>query len=225
MTTNNIESVLPEQLMQDLTTQPDPKTDELGQDEFLKLMLAQLKHQDPFKPMENGEFVSQMAQISTVAGIEGMEASLGNMSESFASNQLLQSSSLIGKTALINGSEAPLGPENDINAYYRLPNSVGSVQLNVYSPTGELIHNSTVNAQPAGLHNFNWDGSLENGERAPTGTYTFQAIYGNGESQTQANISVENTIASVSLDPGATAVSFETAEGNTITLQDIEKLQ
>lgn len=223
--TNNIEAVLPDHILQDVTPQSEPKTDELGQDEFLKLMLAQLKHQDPFKPLENGEFVAQMAQISTVAGIEGMESSMGNMAESFASNQLLQSSSLIGKTALISGSQANLSSEDGVNAYYRLPRTANTVQLNVFSASGELVFNKTETAMPAGLHNFDWDGELANGKPAPEGTYTFQAIFGDGESQTQANISIENTIASVSLDPGATSVTFETTEGNTLSLQDIEKLQ
>lgn len=68
---------------------------DLGEDAFLTLMLAQLKHQDPMQPMENGEFLSQMAEFSTVSGIEEMNASLKELTTSYGTNRTLEAASLV----------------------------------------------------------------------------------------------------------------------------------
>jgi len=107
---NNIADFLPEKItsVSDLAAAENEKSNEIGQNEFLELMLAQLKNQDPFQPLENGEFVAQMAQFSTVSGIEEMNASLKGMSDSLQGNRLLEASNLIGRTALVSGKTASL---------------------------------------------------------------------------------------------------------------------
>ena len=75
----------------------DKKRTELGQDAFLKLMTAQMQHQDPFKPMESGEFLGQIAQFSTVSGIQAMQESLAGLSTALTSNQTLQAANLVGR--------------------------------------------------------------------------------------------------------------------------------
>jgi len=84
------------------------RTSTLGQNDFLKLMTTQLMNQDPLQPMENGDFLAQMAQFSTVNGITEMNASVQSMSESFTSQRLMQAGSLINKSALVEGNFADL---------------------------------------------------------------------------------------------------------------------
>lgn len=222
---NTIEGLLPEQYMLDTNAAAPEKTNELGQNEFLSLMLAQLKHQDPFEPLENGEFVAQMAQFSTVAGIESMENSLNDMSESFAGNQLLQASSLIGRSALVATPNAYLGSEAGIEGLYRLPESTSTLSFDVLNAAGELVHHAEHSAKSAGLHPFQWDGTLKDGTRAPEGKYTLSVTYGDAEKTEQADILTENKIASLSLTKGDNTVMLETEEGNQVGLADIERLQ
>ncbi|MBX2879964.1 MAG: hypothetical protein KTR32_08535 [Granulosicoccus sp.] len=222
---SGIESLFPDQIDQNLPAITPAKKNELGQDEFLKLMLAQLKHQDPSKPLENGEFVAQMAQFSTVAGIENMEKSMNEMSQSYAANQLMQSSSLIGRTALVPGTTATLGTESNIDAYYKLEEATSGISFDVYSASGEIVHHSDQAAKSAGLHPLQWDGMLANGNRAPAGQYTLTLTHGEEGDKNQAAILIENKISTVSLTPGGNSVTFETEEGNSVSLQDIEKLQ
>jgi len=87
---NTISDFLPEKITSaaDLAATESEKSNEIGQNEFLELMLAQLKNQDPFQPLENGEFVAQMAQFSTVSGIEEMNASLKGMTDSLQGNRI-----------------------------------------------------------------------------------------------------------------------------------------
>ena len=86
-----------------LTQTPETKkaNDELGQAEFLELMTSQLKFQDPLKPMENGDFLAQMAQFGTVSGINDLNANFNSMAASFQSNQALQASTLVGRKVLV----------------------------------------------------------------------------------------------------------------------------
>lgn len=215
---------LPAELLQETTAATPEKKNELGQNEFLELMLAQLKHQDPFKPLENGEFVAQMAQFSTVSGIESMEQSLTDMSESYAGNQMLQASLLIGRTALVPTDEVNLGEDKGIDGVYRLPESTSNHAINILNSAGELVHHTELSAKSAGLHPFQWDGTLKNGERAAAGQYTISITYGDAENTQQADVLIENKIASLSLTKGDNAVSLETEEGNSVSLQDIERL-
>ena len=142
---NTISDLLPENItsVAELTAAQSEKSNELGQNEFLDLMLAQLKNQDPFKPLENGEFVAQMAQFSTVSGIEEMNASLKGVSDSLQGNRLLEASNLIGRTALVSGSTASL-TETGLNAIYRLDNDASNININVYSEAGEIVYLSLI---------------------------------------------------------------------------------
>ena len=80
---------------------------DLGQEDFLHLMLTQLKNQDPFKPMESGEFLGQLAQFGTVQGLAGLQTSFDSLSSSLVSNQALQASSLVGRSALARAALLP----------------------------------------------------------------------------------------------------------------------
>ena len=89
---------------------------ELGQDDFLELMIAQVQHQDPFQPMENGEFIAQMAQFATVDGIQNMESSISELNGTMASNQALTATTLVGRSVMAPGGEFALGAEGGVSA-------------------------------------------------------------------------------------------------------------
>jgi flagellar basal-body rod modification protein FlgD len=82
---------------------------ELGQEQFLSLMITQLKNQDPFKPMESGEFLGQLAQFGTVSGLAGLQTSFDSLATSLVSNQALQAASLVGRSALVASSAITIG--------------------------------------------------------------------------------------------------------------------
>jgi len=90
-------------------TAPPPEENsrtELGQQDFLELMITQFKNQDPFEPMDNGDFLGQLAQFSTVSGIESLNQGFAGLSESMQSDQILQAASLVGHTIL---ASTPVG--------------------------------------------------------------------------------------------------------------------
>src|SRR5262245_53832534 len=99
------------------------KRSELGQEDFLRLMITQFKNQDPFKPMENGEFLAQLAQFSTVKGLDDLNNSFGNLSSSVVSNQALQASSLLGRTVLVDGNMGNLDAGGQLSGAVELQSS------------------------------------------------------------------------------------------------------
>ena len=153
---------------------------ELGQNEFLKLMTTQLANQDPFKPMENGEFMGQIAQFGTVNGINELLTSFQDLAANLQSSQALEASNLIGRQVLVNLDQGYLPQNGSLLGAVELDSSASDVAVNVYDVRGEVLGRVELGAQPAGLVSFNWDGSTFSGQRAPSGRYRVEveANYG-----------------------------------------------
>lgn len=132
-------------------------SDELGQKDFLTLMSAQLRNQDPFAPMENGEFLAQMAQFSTVSGLDKVNETLVGIGEQIGGNRIATASSLMGQHVLVPGTTARPDDEGSIHGVADLPQAASAVTI-VYSDaqTGVELHRQDLGAQPAGLMGFDW---------------------------------------------------------------------
>lgn len=171
----------------------------LDQDDFLKLMLQQLKSQDPFKPTDNTEFISQMAQLTSVSGISEMNENLATLTESLYSAQLLEASSLIGKEVLVDSDTAALPMSGDIRGQITLPVSSTAVNIDVLTPNGEVVGKISLGPQPAGLVPFSWDGVGLKGARLPPGNYMLEASYKNGSAFEGLSTQVRAAVDSVSV--------------------------
>ncbi len=152
-----------------------PKKASLDQDQFLKLMTTQMTHQDPTKPMQNGEFLSQMAQFGTVSGIQDLQQSFKDFSASISSDQALQATSLIGRMVSVPSNEAVLPLGGQINGSVNLPASSPNVTMKILdSVTGDIIAAKSLGQHSAGQVNFEWDGYKTNGNPADAGIYKVQ---------------------------------------------------
>jgi flagellar basal-body rod modification protein FlgD len=147
----------------------------LGQDEFFKLMVAQLNHQDPLKPLESDEFLSQVAQFSTVNGIQSIERSMSDLAVAMESNQALQASTLVGRDVLVPGNRAALSSGSPVSGAVELPVSTGELILDVMTPAGELVRRMELGAQGSGMVQFSWEGMRDDGAAAPEGYYVLEA--------------------------------------------------
>ncbi len=159
-----------------LSQKPEGKKDKIGQDEFLKLMTTQLSNQDPLKPMESGEFFSQIAQFSSVSGIQELQKSFEQVASAMMSNQALQASAMVGRTVLIPASEAELKDGGKINGTVELTSSTPGLAVGIYDTAGQLVRQISMGPQSSGSVEFNWDGLTDDGEPAPAGKYQIQAI-------------------------------------------------
>ncbi len=174
----------------------------LGQDDFMKLMLQQLKNQDPFKPTDNTEFISQMAQLTSVSGISEMNENLSALTSSLYGGQLLDASSLIGKEVLVSSDVVALPGTGTIAGQLDLPVSSQAVDVEILAPNGAVLGKVALGPQSAGKVAFNWDGRGLDGERLPPGNYLIQARYLNGDSVEALQTQIRSPVRSVSLPTG-----------------------
>jgi len=143
----------------------------IGQEEFLKLMTTQLQNQDPFKPMESGDFLTQIAQFSTVEGIGDLNTGFAELSQSLVSNQALQATNLVGRQVLAPTGVAALEQGGTIRGSVELPAASGDVVVNVYDQAGQVVRRLELGAQSSGPVAFQWDGLKNDGTFAAPGAY------------------------------------------------------
>jgi flagellar basal-body rod modification protein FlgD len=151
---------------------PAPTTAASSEDRFLKLLVAQMQNQDPLNPMDNAQVTSQMAQISTVQGIEKLNTTLASLLGGVNSAQPLQAASLVGHNVLAPGSSLIL-QNGDAEGGAVLAQGVDSLIVTIKDSTGRVLHTADLGAQPAGTTRFSWDGSTDSGVAAVNGIYQF----------------------------------------------------
>ncbi|MDA7085973.1 flagellar hook assembly protein FlgD [Pseudomonas sp. SA3-5] len=148
---------------------------ELGKNEFLNLLVAQLNNQNPLEPQGNGEFIAQLAQFSQVEGIEKLNTSMGSLLSGYQSSQALQASSLVGSKVIIPTDKALVDTSESFKASMVLPTSSSNVYVNVYDNAGTVVSRINMGEQAAGNVSFIWDGKDASGKVLPPGTYKFEA--------------------------------------------------
>ncbi len=135
------------------------KSNEMGQDEFLKLMIAELNNQNPLDPQDNGEFIAQLAQFSTVEGLDKLNTTTETMSDSMRSSQALQASALVGQSVIVEGNDVGLLlSQGIISSYTELPESVTDVTLTIEDENGQLLEQISLGNHEAGEMSIRWDG-------------------------------------------------------------------
>jgi flagellar basal-body rod modification protein FlgD len=142
------------------------------EDRFLKLLVTQLKNQDPMNPMENAEMTTQLAQMSTVEGINKLNASMESLLAGFQSSQTLAATSLLGHSVLTEGNVMTLA-DGLAGGAAELSAAADRVTVKVVSSSGQVLDTLEMGAQPAGEVRFAWDGTDANGNVLPNGQYSF----------------------------------------------------
>ena len=132
------------------------RRDQLGQADFLKLMTTQLQNQDPFAPMDNADFIAQMAQFSTVTGITDMGETLKGMSDQLQEFRIATASNLLGHSVLVPGNLARPDENGEIHGVVDLPSSASTSNIRFTNEQGEILHQVDMGAQPRGLVGFSW---------------------------------------------------------------------
>ncbi len=196
----------------------------LDQDDFMKLMLQQLKAQDPFKPTDNTEFISQMAQLTSVSGISEMNENLSSLTGSLYSAQLLDSSSLIGKDVLVESDVASLQSSGIVRGQVNVPASTTALDIEIVAPTGEVIGKVPLGPQAAGVSNFEWNGIGLNGERLPPGNYQIRANYLNGNKVEALTTEMRSQVISVSVPASGGSPQVQVQGMGSVSLSQIKEI-
>ena len=142
-------------------------------DRFLKLLVTQMKNQDPLNPLDNAQVTSQLAQINTVTGIDKLNTTLQTLSTSFLAGQSLQSAALIGRNVLTDGNRLAWNG-SPVNGAAELAQPADRVTVTVADAAGNTVRTMELGAQNAGTAQFRWDGLNDAGSRVADGAYTFK---------------------------------------------------
>jgi flagellar basal-body rod modification protein FlgD len=125
-------------------------------DRFLKLLVAQMKNQDPLNPMDNAQVTTQMAQISTVSGIDKLNTTVQGLNQQFVQMQALQGASLVGRDVILPGDRLSTSDAGLVQGGYELSSAADSVTVEVLNAGGHVIDTIKIGAEGAGRHGFDW---------------------------------------------------------------------
>lgn len=171
----------------------------LGQPDFLRLMTEQLKHQDPLDPMENSAFLGQLAQFSTVQGIQDLNGTVNGFSSLMQADQILRGTALIGRDVLVPSDTLALGEDGGAGGIVAAPGP-GTVTFEIADANGNVVRQVSVTAAAAGEVALDWDGLHASGERMPPGNYTVTARHtGPDGEHTDLGTYVRSRVQSVSV--------------------------
>ncbi|WP_448662865.1 flagellar hook assembly protein FlgD [Sphingomonas sp. CJ20] len=174
-------------------------TTSMDQADFLTLMTAQLKNQDPFDPVDNSQMVAQMAQISSSSGISEMNTTLKAISDKLAGTSLGEAIGYVGKTVLTAGDTAYPRTSGGLAGAVSLDKDATSVSVTIQSSTGETLRTIDLGAQDKGAVAWDWDGTTDSGAAAGDGPFTIKVSARDASGAVKATPLVWAPVSTVSL--------------------------
>jgi flagellar basal-body rod modification protein FlgD len=175
-------------------SQGSTPTGEMGKQEFLQMLVAQLRHQDPLSPMESQQFASQLAEFSSLEELSNIDDSVSqgvdvDLVLTQAINNTL-ATTLIGKNVLAYGDRIVLDNSDSVDYSFNLAGSAEEVEVTIYDENGTAVQTISMKTLSEGNHTFSWDGKNKQGERLPEGNYTFDVT----AKDSDGNLVVASTI-------------------------------
>ncbi|NVJ60373.1 MAG: flagellar hook assembly protein FlgD [Gammaproteobacteria bacterium] len=200
------------------------RKESLGQSDFLALLTTQLANQDPFDPMDNKEFISQMAEFSSLSGMQELNQNFNALATSLTSNQALQASALVGRSVMVPTSIGYLGETGEVEGRVTLNQSTQNVWGEVKDASGQVVRRFELGSYSSGDLEFSWDGLGENGERMPEGAYSIN-IYGQvGGTTEQIGTVMKAQVNSVNLAGANGQVVLNLTGLGSVNLSDISEI-
>ena len=193
----------------------------LGQDDFLKLLMTQLQNQDPMEPMDNAEFMDQMAQFSTVEGITEMGDSIDRLVGMYQSQQMSNNASMIGKQALVDGNWAQL-QDGQWGGVVELATAANNLRIDIKSETGEVMASLGLGSRMSGTQEFACDGIKDDGITAPEGSYYLSASAVRDGAATVPAMQVCGTVKSIQLKSGE--VTLNVAGQGNVSFDNVKRI-
>jgi flagellar basal-body rod modification protein FlgD len=195
----------------------------LGINDFIQLMTTQLKYQDPTQPQDSTQFVAQLAQFSTVSGVQQMNTSISSLLNQLKSSQALNATSLVGHSVLLKANAMSVSSGQAVYGAMDTPNGTSNLNVTVTDSSGQVIRHISVPAQQ-GLSGFTWDGTDDAGNPVAGGTYGFTATANIAGKPTAATTYLANRIDSVTIDPTTNDLQLNTDSLGTVTLADVKQV-
>ncbi len=193
----------------------------LTQADFFALLTKELSNQDPTKPVDNNEMISQMTAFSTTDGVQKLNESFEGFATSMTSSQALQASSLVGRSVLVEDNIFGMSEGDAVKGKLVSDEAASNVNIYVENVAGEGIQTVPVGNVAAGGYTFTWDGQTSNGEPAAEGAYRFRIVgFVNGEAS-ELEAMTYRKVDSVTLAGAGGNIMLNLNGGNTMALADV----
>lgn len=192
-----------------------------AQDRFMTLLVTQMKTQDPLNPLDNAQVTSQLAQLSTVTGIDKLNATLQALQGSYQSSQSLQAANMIGHGVLVPGSNVDLAEGRAVFGM-QLADAADNVTVTIRDAAGHAVHTMDLGARDAGTVPLTWDGATDSGAAATDGRYSFEVAATRGGQRSSATALSFGQVSSVTT--GAQGVSLNVPGVGSVSLNDIRQI-
>ena len=192
-----------------------------AEDRFLTLLTTQLKNQDPLNPMDNAQLTSQLAQISTVNGIEKLNATLQTLLSNMTDTQAMQAATMVNRGVLVPGASLALGESGGIGGF-ELATGVDDLTITIKDANGLVMRTLSLGAQAAGIHPFVWDGKTDAGAQAALGSYSFSIAAKRGSEATTATALAYGLVQAVTRNNGS--LSLDVGSLGAFGMADVKQI-
>ncbi|MBK5936818.1 MULTISPECIES: flagellar hook assembly protein FlgD [Halorhodospira] len=218
-----------EALPEDLRSIPEEKDDgdpqSIGHEDFLELMMVQLENQDPTDPQDTEQMMGQIAQFTTASGIEQLQSDFSEFFEHMRSDQSLRASQLVGREVVTESREAYLPEDGEMEALLQLERSAPNLTVEIENEAGERVHREQLGEMEEGEHPFAWDGTDNDGQRMPQGTYQVNAYIEDGDEREPVPTLVGAPVTSVSVGMDGRPPELSVAGLGEMSLSDVKRIR
>jgi flagellar basal-body rod modification protein FlgD len=204
--------------------QEEEDQSQLGLEDFMNLLVTELTHQDPFKPMENSEMATQVSQFATVSGIDDLNNSFSELRTALTSDQALQAANLVGREVLVESNIGSLADGEPLTGSVVLPSSATNLRVMITSQSGELVRELQLGTHEAGQVAFSWDGYDDAGDYVGDGLYQVSAVANVDDVEMAPSTLVSAQVESVNLG-GSEGVLLNLSGLGQISMNDVAQIQ
>ncbi|MFT5452023.1 MAG: flagellar basal-body rod modification protein FlgD [Enterobacterales bacterium] len=201
------------------------KQGELSQEDFFALMTTQLAQQDPFKPLDNTEFVAQMAQFSSLESLQSMQTSFSDLASAMTSNQALQASALVGRTVLVPSNIASFNGTSEVQGMVALSENTENVVVRITDESGQLIKEIELGDLEQGPNDYSWDGTNSDGFAVAPGFYKISVTGSVFGRETSLPTGVYARVDSVNLGGAQGGVYLNLDGLGSVSLEDVSQIK
>lgn len=192
-----------------------------AQDRFMTLLVTQMKNQDPLNPMDNAQVTSQMAQLSTVSGINKLNSTVESLMSSMQMGQSYQAANMIGHGVLVEGKEITLDSDGGVFGV-ELPVGADKMTIDIKDSAGNTVRTLEFGAQTAGSVPITWDGHSNDGALASNGNYLFDvAATVNGQPVETTRLSFAQVM---SISNSTSGVTLNLSNASSVSTQNVKEI-
>lgn len=221
---NDVSSKFISALQNPTQTSTSSGKEALGKDAFLQLLVTQMKNQNPLEPQDNGEFVAQLAQFSSLESMQNLTSTVDSIAGLYQSSQALQASSLVGRSVIVNAGATVVDTAKGMTGSVVVPSSSPATTVKIYDAQLNEVRSIDLGSQSAGNASFSWDGKTSTGQVAAAGNYTFKATGSLEGKETSLSTYLPATVNSVTTGVNGGEMVLNLAGGQSIAMSKVQTI-